>query len=55
MSSDVTILACLILKQGVQGLQAFAFCLLTVNDEHAKQSVGVKYKDGICAELCLKI
>ena len=26
------------LKQGVQVLQAFAFCVLTVNDEHAKQN-----------------
>ena len=24
------------LRQGVQGLQAFAFCLVTVNDEHTK-------------------
>ena len=37
LSSDVTILAYLILKQGVQGLQTFAFCILTVNDEHSKQ------------------
>ena len=38
LSSDVTILSFLILKQGVQGLQAFAFCILTVNDEHTKQT-----------------
>ena len=38
LSSDVTILSSLILKQGVQGLQAFAFCILTVNDEHTKQT-----------------
>ena len=38
LSSDVTILASLILKQGVQGLKAFAFCRLTVNDEHTKQT-----------------
>ena len=38
LSSDVTILASLILKQGVQGLQAFALCISTVNDEHAKQT-----------------
>ena len=25
-----------ILKQGVQGLQAFAFCVINVNDEHTK-------------------
>ena len=23
-------------KQGVQGLQVFVFCVVTVNDEHAK-------------------
>ena len=23
-------------QQGVKGLQAFAFCVVTVNDEHAK-------------------
>ena len=38
LSSDVTILSSLILKQGVQGVQAFPFCILTVNDEHTKQS-----------------
>ena len=38
LPSDVTILASLILKQGVQGLQAFALCISTVNDEHAKQT-----------------
>ena len=38
LSSDVMILASLILKQGVQGLQAFAFCILTINDEHRKQT-----------------
>ena len=38
LSSDVMILAFLILKQGVQGLQAFAFCILTINDEHRKQT-----------------
>ena len=38
LSSDVTILSSLILKQGVQGLQACAFCILTVNVEHTKQT-----------------
>ena len=38
LSYDVTILASLILQPGVQGLQAFAFCILTVNDEHSKQT-----------------
>ena len=38
LSSDVTIIVSLILKQGVQGLQAFAFGILTVNDEHTKQT-----------------
>ena len=45
-------------KQGVQGLQEFFLCVLTVNNETnlgSKESVGVKYKDGICAELCLKL
>ena len=49
------ILSSLILKQGVHRLEAFAFCILTVNDKHTKQSIGVKYKDDICAELCLKL
>ena len=58
LSSNVSILASLILKQGVQGIKAFAFCILTVNDEAklgSKQSIEVKYKDGICAKLCLKL
>ena len=38
LSSDVTILASLILKQAVQGLQAFAFCILAINNEHPKQT-----------------
>ena len=38
LSSDATILSSLILKQGVQGLQVFAFCILAVIDEHMKQS-----------------
>ena len=38
LSYDVTILTSLILQPGVQGLQAFAFCILTVNDEHSKQT-----------------
>ena len=43
-------------KQGVQALRAFAFCVLTVNDVHAKQTqvqkkTEVKYK----AELRLKL
>ena len=46
-------------QQGVQGLQEFAFSFVTVNDEHTKlglkESVGVKFKEGICAELCLKL
>ena len=25
-------------KQGVQGLQTFAFCVLIVNDEHMRQT-----------------
>ena len=38
LSSEVTILASLILKQGIQGLQVLAFCILTINDEHTKQT-----------------
>ena len=38
LSCGVTILASLILKQRVQGLQAFAFCISTVNDEQTKQT-----------------
>ena len=49
------------MEQEVQGLQAFPFSVVTVNDEHtkpkidSKDSVGVKFKEGICAELCLKL
>ena len=46
-------------RQGVQGLQAFTFFVATVNNKHtklgSKESVGVKYKDGICAKLSLKL
>ena len=41
-------------QQGVQGLQPFAFCLVTVNNEQMKgfkESLGVKFKD----ELRLKL
>ena len=38
LSCGVTILASLILKQRVQGLQAFAFRISTVNDEQTKQT-----------------
>ena len=45
-------------KQGIQGLQALAFCVRTVNNEPAnldsKESLGVKFKDGICTALYLK-
>ena len=44
-----------ICKQEVQGLQAFAFPVVTVNDKHSKsrfkKSLGVKFKEGICAKL----
>ena len=49
------------MEQEVQGLQAFPISVVTVNDEHtkpkidSKESVGVKFKEGICAELCLKL
>ena len=43
-------------KQGVQGMQAFAFCVVTVNDEHTKprfkrKLIELKFKYGICTEL----
>ena len=44
---------------GLQVLQALAFCVENVGDEHMKhrlkKSLGIKFKDGICAELCLKL
>ena len=48
------------MQQWVQGLQAFIFCVVAVNDEHTKprfksKALGVKFKDGICAEICLKL
>ena len=48
-------------EQKVQGLQAIAFSVVTVNDEHTKpticlkESVGVRFKEGICAESCLTL
>ena len=38
LPSNVMLIASLILKQGVQGLQAFTFCILIINDEHTKQT-----------------
>ena len=44
-----------------QGLQAIVFSVVTVNDEHTKPTVGskesvwVKFKAGIYAEMCLKL
>ena len=47
------------LQQGFLGLQAFAFCVVTFHDKHtelgSKGSVGVKYKDNICTQLCLQL
>ena len=47
------------MEQGVQGLQVFAFRILTVKDEHPKprfkRKRSVKYKDGLCVKLCLKL
>ena len=41
------------IKPEVQGLQALAFFVVTVNDEHtnlgSKESIAVKFKEGICA------
>ena len=46
------------MQQGVQRLQAFAFCVVTVNNEHTKprfkKSLGLKFKDGKIAESVLK-
>ena len=47
-------------KQGVQGVQAFTFYIVTVNDEHAKprfkrKLTEFRFKEGICTELCLKL
>ena len=45
------------IQKRFQRLQAFAFCAININDEHAKprfkRNLGVKFKDGICVELCL--
>ena len=41
-----------------QGLEAFAFCVVTVNNIPnlgSKRSVGVIYKDDLCTELRLKL
>ena len=46
-------------EQEVQGPQAFAFSVVTVNYEHTKprfkRKRRVKFKVGIPAELCLKV
>ena len=46
-------------KEEVKGLQAFSFCVATVNYEHTKprfkRKIKVKFKDSICLELCLKL
>ena len=46
-------------KQEVQGLQAFAFPVEIVNDEHvnqdSKENLGVKFKESVCIKLCLKL
>ena len=37
----------------------FAFCVANTNDEHMKyrlkKSLGVKFKDGVCVKLSLKL
>ena len=33
------------LNQGVQSLQAFAFCVVTINDEHMKPRFKWKHRD----------
>ena len=48
-------------EQYVQGFQAIAFSVVTFNHEHTKptiglkESAGVKFKEGICVQLCLKL
>ena len=42
-------------QQQVQGLQKLAFSVVTVNDEHTKESRGVKFKESVAAELRLKL
>ena len=46
-------------RQGVQGLQAFAFCVVHAIDEHMerkfKERLRVKFKDDISAEWRLKL
>ena len=46
-------------EQEVHGLHAFAFPVVTVNDEHAKsrfkRKLSVKFKEGICVKLSLKL
>ena len=46
-------------KQGVKGLKAFAFYVVTANDEcmkpRFKRNLEVEFKDSACAELCLKL
>lgn len=46
------------LNQGVQGLQAFSFCVPNVTDGQLnlgyKESFEVKFKDGKCTKFCLK-
>ena len=41
-------------EREVEGLQAFTFSIVTVNRNLSKESGGVKSKEGISAELCLK-
>ena len=38
MNVNINVNAAVKRKQRAQGLQTFAFCVLTVNDEHTKQS-----------------
>lgn len=44
-------------SQGVLGLQVFAFCGVTINDEHTKldSKERIRVKDGICTKLCLQL
>ena len=46
-------------KQGAQGLQVLLFSVVIVDDEHqnlgSKESVGIKFKEGIYTKFCLKL
>ena len=46
-------------KQDIQGLQAFFFLsqrlVINIRNVGSKESLGVKFKEGICAKSCVKL